>query len=196
MRVTSGFKGIFWAALIFLHLFASANASDDTRVWKANVEGWTVSVDKTLGNGCFMWTQFEGDTFIRAQFNPTADNFLFMAGNPAWKSLNLEKFYDLTVQFGNRDPWEGEASVVILDNVKFLVIKVSGDDSIGNFTNELMRMTGVKISYQGEQIANLSLDGSYRAMEEVFACQAAVNSDDEKSDDPFSNESDPNDPFS
>ena len=196
MTQLGGLKGGIFVFAVGLLTFVDSAVSEDAGVWKNNVEGWGIYIDRTVGNGCFMATEFESGTLLRAQINPVSDQFMLIVGNPSWESINPEKFYDLSVQFGNRAPWEGEASVLVFENVKGLVLKVGGDESIGNFTNELMRMTNVKISYRGEQIANLSLDGSYRAMEEVFACQAAMNNTAGSSDDPFSSESNSEDPFS
>jgi hypothetical protein len=196
MYAQHNLKSILSAALLVSHFFVSASASDDSEVWKENVQGWSIYVDKTVDNGCFMATTFEGGTRLRAQFNPRADNFALVVANPSWESINPDKFYDLTVQFGNRTPWDGEASVLVFSNMNGLVLEVGDDEAIGEFVNELMRMTSVKISYRGEQIANLSLDGSYKAMEEVFACQAAMNAGGSTPEDPFSNESKSTDPFS
>ena len=196
MNKLGGLKGGVFVFTVGLLTFVESAFSEDTGVWRTNIEGWDIYIDRTVGNGCFMTTKFEGGTLLRAQINPVSDQFMFIVGNPSWESINPEKFYDLSVQFGNRPPWEGEASVVVFENIKGLVLKVGGDESIGNFTNELMRMTNVKISYRGERIANLSLDGSYRAMEEVFTCQAAMNNRAGDSNDPFSSESNSDDPFS
>jgi hypothetical protein len=43
------------------------------------------------------------------------------------------------------------------------------------FISEVMRKQGLKVTYQGKVIANLSLRGSRRALNELGLCQQAVD---------------------
>lgn len=172
--------------------------SQEAITWKDNVKGWTIKVDPSLSDACFMLTSYEGGAALRAQFNMKDDVFQFIVIDSAWQSLESGKLYDIKVQFGTLDPWIGLASVYRFDDeVPALVFDVSFEGEKAKlFIEEFMRMTGVRIYYAGDVIANLSLSGTYAAMQEVFACQSAMLEGGRGQDsDPFSgtqgNSSDP-----
>lgn len=173
--------------------------SQEAITWKDSVKGWTIKVDRSLGDACFMLTSYEGGAAIRAQFNMKEDIFQFIVIDGAWQSLESGKLYDIKVQFGTLDPWTGLASAYRFgEELPALVFDVSFEGGKAElFIEELMRMTGVRIYYAGDVIANLSLSGTYAAMQEVIACQSAMLDGGSGQDsDPFSGtQGDSSDPF-
>lgn len=164
--------------------------SQDAITWKEDVKGWGISVDTTIGYGCFMLAAFEGGTLLRAQFNPEKDVFQFIVANSDWQSLERGKLYDINVKFGTLVPWTGMASVHYFGNdLPALSFDVSFEDGKAElFIEEFMRTTGVRVFYDGNQIVNVSLRGTFAAMQEVFSCQSAMmERENENKTDPFSN---------
>lgn len=173
----------FYAALTCLcTLTISAHA--ESVAWKDDVRGWMIRVDPTIGNGCFMLTEYDGGTYLRVQFNPSTDNLDFIIGDGDWRSVEKGKLYELSVQFGNRTPWAGDAEGFWFgDNTPALMMSVPfHDDRAKSFMEEFMRMSDVRVKYEGSEIAHLSLSGTYAAMQEAIACQIAMA---EEEDDPF-----------
>tara|TARA_R100001143_G_C3335959_1_gene121852 strand:+ start:497 stop:1036 length:540 start_codon:yes stop_codon:yes gene_type:complete len=172
--------------------------SQETITWKEDVKGWSINVDTTIDYGCFMSAAYDGGAVLRAQLNPTDDIFQFIIGNGAWQSLESGKLYDMKIQFGNLEPWTGLATAHRFnDQLPVLVFDLFFEEGkADSFINEFMRMTGVRVFYSGNEIANLSLRGTYDAFQEVMACQSQMMERINNSADPFSNPSNSSsDPF-
>jgi len=188
------FFGIFFSTF----LMASNAYGEEAAVWNPDVRGWEIRVDQSIGNGCFMFTTYEGGTVLRMQFNPEVGNVQFIIGNQRWRSLEAEKIYPMTVQFGNLEPWSGNGTGFWWgEDLPALVLNVSFEnDAADLFIEEFMRMTGVTVAYDDREIAKLSLRGTYAAMQEVMACQSAML-ENRSTTDPFSSGATPStdDPF-
>ena len=195
----SGIQRYFVAASISIAASIGGATAQDSVIWSDDVSGWTVAVDRSLNDGCFAFTCFDGGTCLRLQLNAANEQVIFFVMNNNWQSLETGKLYDIEVKFGTLTPWTGRASVHrFSDGLPSLVLNVPfEEDRALNFVDEFMRMTGVQISYSGSVIANLSLRGTYAAMEEVFNCQRTMieggrgtrsdpfSSAPQSSDDPF-----------
>lgn len=179
-------KIIFYATISWF--IPSVASSQDVVTWNEDVSGWEIRVDRTLGNGCFMLTGYEGGTFLRLQFDPTSESIGFYVANDDWRSIEANKLYDIEVEFGSAGPWTGSAQGIDFDGLRGLHLTVpSEDDRAADFIEEFMRYTGVDIRYQGASIARLSLRGTFAATEEMFRCQAAMFENGLPSErDPFS----------
>ncbi|MBD3680109.1 MAG: hypothetical protein HUJ27_17115 [Rhodobacteraceae bacterium] len=185
---------VFFTVLTLVGTLGERSAAQDTIIWKDNIRGWEIRVDQSIGNACFMISDYEDGSFLRTQFNPDEDNFQFIIGNDAWKSIEAEKLYPMSVQFGNRAPWTGDGKGHWWGDTPSLMLNVSFDKGAADdFIDEFMKMTGVIVEYKGQQIANLSLNGTYAAMQEVIACQSAMLENSSNSD-PFAPSSG-SDPF-
>lgn len=151
-------------------------AAQDVVTWKDDVRGWYLGVDPTIGSGCFMTASYDGNAFLRVQFNPGLGNFQFIVGDQDWSSIEAGKLYDIEVAFGSASPWTGEASGMVLGNLPGLLLDVPFDkDQAATFISEFQQMSRVAVTYQGTEIARLNLSGTYAAMEEVIACQSAIS---------------------
>ncbi|MGC1506419.1 MAG: hypothetical protein WA782_20060 [Sulfitobacter sp.] len=181
-------KSFLLFVVLFLVSFTSAGlAEDDVVTWKPDVNGWEILVDRTIGNGCFMYTKYEKGTYLRMQFNPTSGDAEFIIGDTKWRSLEKGKLYPMSVQFGNLGPWTGNGRGFFFgEGAPSLILSIPfKEDRASNFIDEFMKMTSVKVKYEDRQIAHLSLRGTYGAMEEVFSCQRAMFSTSDGGD-PFS----------
>ncbi|MEM9343353.1 MAG: hypothetical protein AAGA87_09920 [Pseudomonadota bacterium] len=181
-------------------LSCGAAVSQETVTWKDDVKGWYIGVDRTVGNGCFLSSIFEGGSLFRMGYFPSDEVFRVMVGDDDWKSLEEGKLYPIEVKFGNLSPWTGNASVFIWsDGDKSLVLSLPFENDVAeNFIGEFKRMTTVAVNYEGQEILKLSLKGSFAAADEMLRCQLAVSEETQPStsSDPFSsNGSDNSDPF-
>ena len=182
------------AILIFLSIFfgcfSSSAISEETPIW-SSVGGWTIHVDRTLDFGCFAMASYELGSALRFGWNPIREVAYLILGDPSWKSLEVGKSYEIEIQFDNLTPWEGTATGVEMGQMVFLWVDI--DDA--NFIVEMAQRHALKIFYQNDEILRLSLQDSYRALQEMIECQETVNSAFEEyyRDDPFRPRSE--DPF-
>lgn len=171
---------------------APAFAQDATVEWKADVRGWYIGVDTTIGNGCFMISEYEDGGVLRVGFNPQADNMYIVIGDDDWRSLDEDLFYDIDLQFGREAPWSGEAVVFLWDDGdRSLMLDIPFEDNLADvFVDELKRTNSVSVTYRKEEILRLSLDGTFVAMDETISCQVQMN-ESLGGYDPFANDNDP-----
>jgi len=178
----------YFILAIGLALVMPATSEAQAAVWKDDVRGWFIGVDRSLGDGCYMHSEFDGGGTMRVGFGPNEQKILVIIGNDTWRSLEEGKIYPIEFQFGSRSPWTVEAGVFRWDDgEKSLQFGVPfGDDRAELFINELQQMQDVSVRYEGRQILRLSLRGSFAAMAEVIDCQVNMQQGRGGSSDPFS----------
>jgi hypothetical protein len=183
------------ASILYILLAAGAfdaNAND-APLWK-EVGQWTVKVDPTLGNGCFLFALYEKGTVFRIGINSESDVGYLILGNSEWRSLERGKDYNIRIQFDDEVPWEAIATGIDLDaGTAFLYAEFSKTEFFQEFATKHV----VEFHYSNKLIARLSLRDSYEALEELHRCQRAMWSSptDDRPSDPFSSEPAASDPF-
>jgi hypothetical protein len=157
-------------------LAAGAASAEDTIGWSEDVAGWTVAVDTTIGNSCFMLTAFENEFVVRLQFNRTRDNVQLIIGNMRWTSVKAGESYDMEVGFGDLPPWSGDAEgYVWSDTVPSLVLSIPvAEEKASYFLGEFMDTDALHVAHDGTRIADLALDGTAEAVAELISCQAEM----------------------
>lgn len=206
--ICSGWGGLddqgYHCCVILAFGLESANANEEdtgdqtVAFWKT-VGHWTVWVDRTLGNACFIATTFEDFTVLRLGFVRVDRNVsaYIAVANEQWKSLEEGKDYKLVIQMDGREPWHAEASVMrIGGKVPFLIAEASEAE----FFREFMRKHSLTISYKGTVVVTLDLKGSAAAMRELLTCQETFEAEakrvpDAPKKDPFEGVSSQKDPF-
>lgn len=193
-------KKLVWVifALICQAPPLTAEDTNDVITWKDDVKGWYIAVDRTINNSCFMFSSYEGGTFLRFQFDRQNDVMEFIVGNDKWQSLEEGKFYDLQVQFGNETAWSGKAVSWHFAGTPSLSFPIPfSDNKAPTFIEELRRNSGVNISYQGRFVEGLKLTGSFAAVTELVNCQSAMMElyGNNSTNDPFSSSKNQGDPF-
>lgn len=160
--------------------------AQDTVLWQENVAGWQVNVDRTIGNSCYISAAFDSGAVVRFQFNARQQNVQFIIGDLRWASLEAGETYDMEVTFGNRDPWSGEAvGHRWSDILPSLVLSVPTENQrAAHFIQEFAGTSGIRVAYDGREIANLSLKGADDAIAEMLACQRVMAASSEPAD-PF-----------
>lgn len=168
---------------------ASAQAQKGSTKW-ADVGNWEVRVDTTLEYGCFVYSVFEGNTVFRVGINRVKNNLYFMLADDDWRSLESGKVYDLSIEFDNEGAWQVPARGTRLNEQAVALV---GQTSESLFIVEFMERHVMKVRYEGDEIVRLSLDGSYRAVQEMFNCQKQIDAYQDDEGDPF--DGGPDDPF-
>ncbi len=137
--------------------------------WKS-VGSWDVMVDRTLGYGCFMIATWEGGTAVRIGFDKRSDKkYYIIFGNKQWKSLRLGDIYNINIKFGSEEPWDIKGTARDINGMPGFFVDFSEEQ----FWRELDRNNSVEMSYNGKNIANLTLQDSQDAHRELYKCQAA-----------------------
>ena len=148
-----------------------AQAADAIK-WKT-VGDWTISVDTSLGYKCFLSAVYERGTILRFGLAAGKSSVAYMLlGDMNWKSIESGKQYPLTVKFDDRPGWTGDATGLRLSG-GFTVLYLKIDQP--RFFAEFARRRGLYVEYEGKQVANLSLRGSFRGVAELIKCQQAIN---------------------
>lgn len=163
-------KFISWALGGLLVLMQPV-AAQDAEFWK-NVGSWEISIDTTIGNGCYALTSWDGGTVLRIGLNPVEDNFYLLIGNDGWTSLAAAGVFDIAIRFDNGTAWEVSARGLQISSGK--TVYLHAESSEFGFIDEFKRARLMKISYAGNELDRLELKGSSRAFREVVACQEAV----------------------
>ena len=166
---------IISGAVCALCLASTANAQD-TVTWKDNIQGWTVVIDRTIENSCFIISGFEDELLLRFQFNAVQQNVQFIVANINWDSLQNGEEYDMEVAFGNRDSWSSTAKGHRWNDIlPSLVMSVPvANQQASNFMKEFTDVGSVRISHEGSEIANVALAGASEAVASMLDCQAAM----------------------
>ena len=180
-------RTVYALSLVFLFSIFTQPSFSQAVTWNEDVRGWFIGVDRSLGDGCFMHSSFDGGSVLRSGFDINDDSMYIVVGNRNWASLEEGKLYPIEIQFGNRPPWNGDANVFIWrDGDKALSLTVPfTNDTADNFVRELQQTQNIVVRYQNAQIMNLSLRGSFAAMAEVLNCQETMLRNNPPSADPF-----------
>ena len=156
-------------------------AHDDTSVWR-DLGSWTVYVDPSLENGCFLAAGFDNGTVFRVGVNRASGGHYYVAfTNPGWKSLRVGQQYDVQFQFDGNSPWKVPTRTRDMgDGVIVLWAKFT--DS--GFWNEFTSSQALSVTRDGKPVTQLSLAGSKLAFDELVTCQRYEDSVTRKRD-PF-----------
>lgn len=166
-------------------LFSCIDAISETMPEYSQAGVWTIRVDTSIDYSCFLHASFEGGSSLRLGFNKMEDNYYILAGDPAWKSIEYGKEYQVGIQFGELSKWSGSAVGFSWDGEKnepWLWVDIDST-SAKSLLTEFMQQHTIKLFYNEKQILNLELKDSYKAGMEMLRCQEAIN---ETSIDPFS----------
>lgn len=155
-----------------LALSAGAASAQSSEFW-GSVGDWNVSIDTTIENGCFALADWDSGEIMRIGRNPQRNNMYILIGNQKWASLEAGVTYEIKFQIDRRPRWDVKASGFQFNSGETVYLYVPFDQL--DFIREFQRGNSFKITYDGSQIANLSLSGSRRAWEEVERCQREVN---------------------
>lgn len=169
-------------ALVLLLGIVPAALAEDSANWGV-VRGWTIGIDTTIGNGCFIYAPFEDGLFFRLGFNPNDDNAYVVFGNHDWQSIKTDRTYAVEMQMGRKAKWSGNATGGRIDGIPALIVTSTDED----FVIEIASQNYLRAWFGSTQIANISLKGTMAAIQEMINCQQAMNKLSGSGADPFAN---------
>ena len=170
-------------------LLGSGSAMADVAPKWGQVGPWKISVDQTLGNGCFMVAGY-GNSAFRVGIDNTSNTSYFMMFNPAWQTLVPGQQYQVAGQFDNGtvDTWT--AMAITIGNVTALRVQFNTPSPA-----EIMQIFGrrynFKLYYRGNVLSSLNLVGTEAAAAATINC----NSQFTANRDPFAGGTRVADPF-
>lgn len=158
------------AASLAATSIAPAMAASDAIRW-GKVQGWDVMIDPTLGNGCFVYTTYDGGTALRLGFSPDDGEAYLMVGNLKWGSIEHGKTYPIEFKMDRDAPWRATATGVDFDGLPLLMVSTDEPDFLIDFAKK----NSLQVTYRGTIVATLSLRGTYAAISEMINCQDQVD---------------------
>ncbi len=139
----------------------------ETTLWKQS-SGWTIFIDHSISDACYMAAQFPGGTIFRIGFTGTQDlSSYLMLLNKSWQSLDKAKNYKLEFKFDSDDPWTADATASTVSKTPGLSIIFSNED----FWKDIIRKNTLLVRFEDKQIEKLSLAGTDEAFVELAACE-------------------------
>jgi len=154
----------------------------ETEDWRV-LSNWTVAVDHTLDNGCFLYAAFQRNTVFRVGVDRSSrGKYYIIFGNPAWKSLRVGQEYELQFQFDRNSPWNVPSKAIDMNGG--ILLRAQFTDV--NFWIEFSKASSLDISRDGKAVTSLSMSGTRSAFTELANCQKYQDAKT-RAEDPFAN---------
>lgn len=154
-----------FGAVAISALFAGAALAQDL-VPYGEAGGFAVMIDPTLGNGCFLTSDFEDGSTVRIGFDRTAGKGYVAAFNNAWGEIVDAQEYPVTF-FLDDQQYDGTAVGVHLSDVPGAVIYFDSVD----FLADLAARQTMSLVNEGEEVMVIDLTGTDEAIGQTIACQ-------------------------
>jgi hypothetical protein len=152
---------------------ALADASA-TKLWK-NINEWSIKIDSSLGDTCYMTKISMNGHYIRAQLSDSLEVFHFAVGKPEWTFIERGKFYDISIQFGDQNAWHGQGYGIWFDSMPAYLFYVGfAERRAERFIKEFSYMNKLRLSRKNEPVSTIYLEDTFSAMKELFACQESM----------------------
>lgn len=158
----------------------SVTSNSETSVWgKAGL--WTVYVDHSLEDGCFVFASFTNETVFRVGVNrQSGGHYYVMLANPAWRSLKVGEEYEVQFQFGRNSPWKVPTTAKEMGES----IALMSNFTDAAFWTEFSNSNQLEVTRQGKAVTKIDLAGSKAAFDELVNCQKSEDAQ-ARSRDPF-----------
>lgn len=128
--------------------------------------GWEVLIDPSLGNGCFLISEFEDGSVVRIGFDRTAGNGYVIAFNEGWGDIVEGQQYPVSFMLDDQQ-YDGTAVGMSLSGLPGAMITFDNVDFLADLA---MRQT-MSLSNEGAEVMVIDLTGSAAAIEQTIACQ-------------------------
>lgn len=153
-----------------LLLDSSGAIAQATSQWDS-VEGWSIRVDNSVGHGCYIHGRYDSGTNLRLGYDPQAGGMYVILGNPAWRSIEQGKVYQLTLRFDQLTSRRIDATGMPVNGSSALAFELGE----GDFVRQFMERDVLTISYRDSEVDRLTLSGSFEAVEAMVQCQRQVD---------------------
>jgi len=151
---------------------APPKASSSTSVLWRKLNAWSVYVDPSLRNGCFLLAAYPDTTTLRIGVDASSeDKYYLVFGNTAWASLRPGQKYDVQFKFDQNSPWNVPAKAIKMGTSTML----TADFADAQFWSEFVSSGTLYITRNGEAVEQLNIPGAKAAFEEMVACQKYEN---------------------
>lgn len=154
----------FGAVAVSLLCAGMAMAQDPIPYGEAG--GWEVLIDPSLGNGCFLISEFEDGSVVRIGFDRTAGNGYVIAFNEGWGDIVEGQEYPVSFMLDDQQ-YDGTAMGMSLSGLPGAMITFDNVDFLADLA---MRQT-MSLSNEGGEVMVIDLTGSAAAIEQTIACQ-------------------------
>jgi hypothetical protein len=128
--------------------------------------GWEVLIDPSLGNGCFLISEFEDGSVVRIGFDRTAGTGYVIAFNEGWGDIVEGQQYPVSFMLDDQQ-YDGTAVGMSLSGLPGAMITFDNVDFLADLA---MRQT-MSLSNEGGEVMVIDLTGSAAAIEQTIACQ-------------------------
>ena len=152
-------------AVTVLALVSGAAMAQDL-VPYSEAGGYAVMIDPTLGNGCFLTSDFEDGSTVRIGFDRTAGKGYVATFNAGWGEIVDGQQYPVTFMLDDQQ-YDGTATGIHLSEVPGALIYFDSVD----FLKDLAERTTLSLSSEGEEVMVIDLSGTDEAITETIACQ-------------------------
>lgn len=146
-------------------LWANGAAAEDLMPY-SEAGGFDIVVDTTLGNGCFLTSEFEDGSTVRIGFDRTAGNGYVAAFNAAWGEIEDGTDYPISFML-DEEKYDGSAKGMHLGDVPGVVVTFDSVD----FLTDLAARNVMILQHDGEDVMSIDLSGTDAAIAETIACQ-------------------------
>ncbi len=134
-----------FGAVAISALFAGAALAQDL-VPYGEAGGFAVMVDPTLGNGCFLTSDFEDGSTVRIGLDPTVEKGYVATFNEAWGDIVDGQEYPVTFMLDDQQ-YDGTATGIHLSDVPGALIYFDSAD----FLNDLGTRSTLSLSANGKR---------------------------------------------
>jgi hypothetical protein len=128
---------------------------------------WSIDIDKSLNNGCFIFARFDGGTALRIGYDMRPEaSFYITVADSKWSSISKDKKYQIAMRLNKKSPEIIEFGATKMDDDYVLYTHISA----GKLA-EILESDDFAISYNGNLVAHLAPKGQSGAFEAARACQ-------------------------
>lgn len=134
---------------------------------------WDIAIDPALGPGCYATASWAGGTELRIGLTPQRQSFYVLIGNPGWSIESTDQTYEIKVKFDDKPAWVVDLNGLKLDDDDMIYLSARSDKF--EFVEDFMERSKMQLSFDGRALDTLTLEGSYRALVSVLACQDHID---------------------
>ncbi|MCR9124690.1 MAG: hypothetical protein NXH82_01040 [Rhodobacteraceae bacterium] len=149
-----------------LSLAAAAAQAQDLEYW-GSAGGWDVMVDPTLGDGCLILAEYEGDIEVRVGLDRNEGMGYLTLFNENWGEIEEGAVYPITFELDG-ELFEGEARGIFLDGVPGADIYFNNEDFFWAIAD---RYAMTIYNADGYEVDTIDLGGTQVGLQAVLECQ-------------------------
>ena len=151
---------VFTAAFLGLLPFA-ASAQDVV----GEAGGWSIVRDPSMGNGCYMMSEFEDGSIVQIGHDASEDISFLTLFSADWTGLENEAVYPVTFDLDGQS-WTADGHGVSNADIGGILVQIENED----FIIDLAEKQTLTMSYEGDEVVSLDLSGTRAAVLATVEC--------------------------